>query len=46
LQAEDDDTLKGTKYYWLFSEEKVPEKYAERFARLKRMHLQTSRARR
>ena len=44
LQAKDDDTLKGTKYYWLFSEEKVPEKYAERFARLKRLHLQTSRA--
>ena len=44
LQAEDDDTLKGTKYYWLFSEENVPEKYAERFARLKRLHLQTSRA--
>jgi transposase len=44
LQAEDDDTLKGTKYYWLFSEEKVPEKYSERFARLKRLHLQTSRA--
>jgi transposase len=44
LQAEGDDTLKGTKFYWLFSEEKVPEKYAERFARLKRQHLQTSRA--
>lgn len=44
LQAEGDDTLKGTKYYWLFSEEKVPGKYAERFARLKRLHLQTSRA--
>jgi transposase len=44
LQAEGDDTLKGTKYYWLFSEEKVPEKYEERFARLKRLHLQTSRA--
>jgi transposase len=44
LQAENDDTLKGTKYLWLFSEETVPEKYAERFARLKRMHLQTSRA--
>ena len=44
LQAEGDDTLKGTKFYWLFSEEKVPEQYAERFARLKRQHLQTSRA--
>jgi transposase len=44
LQAEGDDTLKGTKFYWLFSEEKIPEKYAERFARLKRQHLQTSRA--
>ena len=44
LQAEGDNTLKGTKFYWLFSEEKVPEQYAERFARLKRQHLQTSRA--
>ena len=44
LQAAGDDTLKGTKFYWLFSEEKVPEQYAERFARLKRQHLQTSRA--
>ncbi len=44
LQAAGDNTLKGTKFYWLFSEEKVPEQYAERFARLKRQHLQTSRA--
>ena len=44
LQAAGDDTLTGTKYYWLFSEEKVPEQYAERFAHLKRLHLQTSRA--
>src|SRR5580692_3916895 len=26
LQAEGDDTLKGTKFYWLFSEENVPVK--------------------
>ena len=43
--AEGDDTLKRTKYLWLFSEENLPEKHAERFARLKRMHLKTGRAR-
>jgi transposase len=44
LQAQDDDTLKGTKYFWFFSEENVPEKDADRFAYLKRLHLKTSRA--
>jgi transposase len=44
LQAEDDNTLKGTKYFWFFSEENVPEAYAERFAHLKRLHLKTARA--
>jgi transposase len=44
LQAEGDNTLKGTKYFWLFSEENVPERYAERFDRLKRLHLKTARA--
>lgn len=44
LQAAGDDTLKRTKYFWLFSAENLPENYAERFAQLKRMHLQTARA--
>jgi transposase len=44
LQAEDDNTLKGTKYFWFFSEENVPETYAKRFGHLKRSHLKTARA--
>ena len=44
LLAEGDDTLKRTKYLWFFSEENFPEEHAERFARLKRMHLKTGRA--
>ena len=44
LQADKDDTLKGTKYLWLFSEENVPEKWQERFEALRAMHLQTGRA--
>ncbi len=44
LRAEGDDTLKRTKYLWLFSEENLPERHEERFARLKAMHLQTGRA--
>jgi transposase len=44
LQSADDDTLKGTKYFWLFSEENLPEQYAERFAQLRRLHLKTGRA--
>ena len=44
LQAEGDDALKGSKYFWFFSEENLPEQYAERFARLKRLNLKTGRA--
>jgi transposase len=44
LQAGGDQTLKGTKYFWLFSEENLPEKYAERFALLKALNLKTGRA--
>jgi len=44
LQAEGDDTLKRSKYLWLFSEENLPEKDAERFAGLKAMNLKTGRA--
>ena len=44
LQEEGDNTLARTKYLWLFSEENLPEEYAERFARLKAMNLTTGRA--
>jgi len=44
LLKDDDDTLKRTKYLWLFSEENLPERYAEWFARLKALNLKTGRA--
>jgi transposase len=44
LLAQGDETLKRTKYLWFFSEENFPEEHAERFARLKRLHLKTGRA--
>jgi transposase len=44
LQSEGDNTLKGTKYLWLFSEENLPESYVEKFAELRGMHLKTGRA--
>jgi len=42
--AEGDDTLKGTRYLWLFAEGNVPESHAERFAVLRAMDLETGRA--
>ena len=44
LKAEGDETLKGTKYLWLFSEENLPEPSRERFAGLRALHLKTGRA--
>jgi transposase len=44
LQAKGDNTLNRTKYLWLFSEENLPEKYAERFALLRSINLKTGRA--
>jgi transposase len=44
LQAEGDDTLKKTKYLWLYSEENLPESSRERFAALRALHLKTGRA--
>ncbi|MBV8557347.1 MAG: ISL3 family transposase [Planctomycetaceae bacterium] len=44
LQAGGDETLKGTKYLWLFSEENLPERSRERFAALRARHLKTGRA--
>jgi transposase len=44
LQEANDDTLKRTKYLWLFSEENLPEHYAAWFAELKQLNLKTGRA--
>jgi transposase len=44
LQNDGDNTLKGTKYLWLFSEENLPDSYVEKFADLRGMHLKTGRA--
>jgi transposase len=44
LAAEDDSTLKGTRYLWLYGQENVPESRADQFASLRRMNLKTARA--
>jgi transposase len=44
LQADGDDTLKKTKYLWLYSAENLPESSRERFAALRALHLKTGRA--
>jgi transposase len=44
LRAEGDETLTGTKYWWLYGEENLPEQYSEQFAKLKYSHLKTARA--
>ncbi len=44
LVAEGDDRLKKTKYWWLYSEENLPEKYREHFDQIKDLNLKTSRA--
>jgi transposase len=44
LQAAGDDTLKRTKYLWLYSEENLPESCRERFAALRALNLKTGRA--
>jgi transposase len=44
LLANGDETLKRTKFLWFFSKENFPEEQADRFARLKRLHLKTGRA--
>ena len=44
LQAGGDETLKGTKYLWLYSQENLPEYHEERFACLRKLHLKTGRA--
>jgi transposase len=44
LRTEGDESLKGTRYMWFYSGENLPERYAERFARLRRLNLKTGRA--
>jgi transposase len=44
LQAEGDETLKRTKYLWLYSRENVPESARAKFAALRSLHLKTGRA--
>jgi transposase len=44
LQEQGDDSLKGTKYLWLFAEENLPEQWDEWLARLQALHLKTGRA--
>lgn len=38
------DLLKGTKHWWLYAEQNLPERYRERFAAVKGRNLQTARA--
>jgi transposase len=44
LHAEGDDTLKGTKYLWLSSEENLTERRAAQLADLRTLRLETGRA--
>jgi transposase len=44
LWAQGDESLKGSKYLWLYSEENLPEKHWDRFAELKALNLKTARA--
>jgi transposase len=44
LRGEGDETLKGTKYLWLYAKENLPESEQERFAALRALHLKTGRA--
>lgn len=44
LMALGDETLKGSKYLWLYSRENVPEQRREEFAALRRQELKVGRA--
>ena len=44
LMAEDDDTLKGSKYMWLYNKENVPEHSRQEFDILRNEALKVSRA--
>ena len=44
LRREEDETLTGTKYLWLYSKENVPGKHKSRLRSLSRQKLKTARA--
>jgi transposase len=44
LMASGDETLKGSKYLWLYSHENVPERRRDEFAALRRQELKVGRA--
>lgn len=44
LTAAGNDTLKKSKYLWLYARENLPERHRERFEELKGLHLKTARA--
>lgn len=44
LRAGDDSPLTGTKYVWLFSEERLPARHAETFATIQSLNLKVGRA--
>jgi transposase len=44
LSQQHDDTLTGTKHWWLYAEENLPDKYRQAFARVRDQNLRTSRA--
>lgn len=44
LQAAGDDTLKGTKHWWLYARENLPEKHRQAFAAVQSRALRSGRA--
>ena len=44
LKTEGDETLKGSRYLWLYGQENLPEKQQERFESLRELELKTGRA--
>lgn len=44
LTERDDDRLKGTKHWWLYGSENLPDKYRQAFNRVRDQNLRTSRA--
>lgn len=44
LTERDDDRLKGTKHWWLYGQENLPDKYRRAFRRVRDQNLRTSRA--
>lgn len=44
LMAEGDSILKGTRYLWLYGEDRLPDRYRPRFDDLKQAHLKTAKA--